>query len=78
MFSSKSFNFIPDILIFDPFLDNFCKRYEIGVQIHSYAYECPAVSAHLLKKIIISSLSCLGILVENENENESLLKNLHV
>ena len=67
VFSSKSF--IALALTFRsyiPFWVNFCIWCEVGVQLHFFACGYLVVLAPFAKEIVLSLLSCFGILVKNQ------------
>lgn len=45
---------------------NFCIWREAAVQVHSFECGCPVVPTSFIKKTVLCSLNCLGILVENQ------------
>lgn len=46
--------------------NTWCLWFEVGVQLHSFTIGYPVVPAPLVEKTILSPLSCLATLVENQ------------
>lgn len=56
--------FPKNFILLAPFWDNFFIWSEVGVQLYSFACDCPFVSAPFVKKSALSLLNCLGPLVK--------------